>query len=88
MSLYIVVNYYNYRKNVDFYVYGYTSDVNKAKQIALKEATNVYGDEVKDLKDDENFKQHVGLGGNVLCQYSIEDGYDQIIYAVVEIEEL
>jgi hypothetical protein len=90
--MFVVVEYFNYRKNITVNLVAYTSDETVAKEKAYQLAYDMYDGHVLDLKEycrnQRVFDQYVFLEGEIVAQYSNRDGYDRMIYAVVEVPEL
>lgn len=86
--MYIVIEYFNYRKNSTISILGYTDDEDKARELAYKKAYEMYGEEFRDLKGDSRFDEYVILEGDIIVQYSTGDGYDKWVYSVVRTKEI
>jgi len=86
--MFIVIEYFNYRKNSTINILGYSNDENKAKDFAYKKALALYDENVVDLKNDSSFDEYVVLEGDIIAQYSSCYGYDKMVYGVVKIDEL
>jgi hypothetical protein len=90
--MFVVVEYFNYRKNITVNLVAYTSNETMAKEKAYKLAYEMYDGDVLDLKEYSHnqrvFDQYVFLEGEIVAQYSNRDGYDRMIYAVVKVPEL
>jgi hypothetical protein len=86
--MFVVLEYFNYRKNSTINLVCFTSSEDMARERAYKLAYDMYDGNVLDLKTFGRFNEYVILEGDILVQYSSGDGYDRMIYAVVKVPEL
>lgn len=82
--MYVIVEYFNYRKNVTINIIGCSVSEDVAKEVAYNRAFEMYGDDVTEVYS-HNMNIYVELEGDVIVQYSEKDGYDKLIYAVVKV---
>jgi hypothetical protein len=86
MSSFVVVKYFNYRKEITINVVGYTKTLESAKEVARELAEQDEGDDSDDVIEGEPEDQYVWVE-NTLVQYYKGDGYCRYIFAVTEAKE-
>ena len=80
--MFAVVEYYNYRKNLTFEILHVFNDYDLAKKIAFNYAKKQYSNEIVNHVEHECIYLH-----DSLVTYTSGDGYDKIVYAVIELPE-
>lgn len=82
--MYAVVEYYNYRKNLYYKTLHIYKNVERAKRVALEYAENYFATGyIVDGVDNEWIRID-----NCIVQYTIGDGYDKPVWAVVELPDI
>lgn len=81
-EMYAVIEYFNYRKDVEIKILHITRTFEQADHIAHQIAILEYGeDAVVDEVDDS----YLNIGNNVYKEYTKGDGYEQNVYGVMEL---
>lgn len=86
-KFYAVVEYFNYRKNVDFSIKSIHLNVENAKRTAYNLCLNDYdvkveGEEIVTKVENDL----VNCRNKNIIVYTTSDGYDRTVYAVVELD--
>lgn len=87
MCSYVIVKFFNYRKDVSFDILEVHNNQSLAIERAYKLAISAFGKNAKIVDiSEECVEEHVYVG-NVIEWYTTENGYDRDVFAVVEVPE-